>query len=75
MQAAGLAAVKVDVDDDWALGVTATYMFSNRFGIELLAATPFKHDITVDGADIDAGEINRLVRVIAGEIDDFLTPL
>jgi outer membrane protein len=57
---AGLAAVEVDVDDAWALGVTATYMVTDSFGVELLAATPFKHDIKVDGADIDAGETKHL---------------
>ena len=57
---AGLAQVEVDVDDAWALGVTATYMVTDKFGVELLAATPFKHDITVNGANIDAGETEHL---------------
>ncbi|MEE4659119.1 MAG: OmpW family outer membrane protein [Halieaceae bacterium] len=57
---AGLASPTVDVDDAWALGGTVTYMFSNAFGVELLAATPFQHDITVDGANVDAGTTEHL---------------
>jgi outer membrane protein len=57
---AGLAAVEVDVDDAWALGISATYMFTDSIGVELLAATPFDHDISVDGANIDAGETKHL---------------
>lgn len=38
----------VDVDDNTQLGLTFTYMVSSNFGVEVLAATPFKHDITAD---------------------------
>lgn len=48
----------VDVDKDTQLGLTLTYMLSNRIGLELLAATPFKHDIRLEalGADIASTE-------------------
>jgi outer membrane protein len=36
---------KVDLGDDTQLGVTATYMVNQWFGVELLAATPFQHNI------------------------------
>jgi len=48
----------VDVDKDTQLGLTLTYMLSNRVGLELLAATPFEHDIRLDalGADIASSQ-------------------
>ncbi|HET8729938.1 MAG TPA: OmpW family outer membrane protein [Moraxellaceae bacterium] len=42
----------IDVDNNVQLGVTATYMVNPKFGVELLAATPFKHDITANGTKI-----------------------
>lgn len=36
---------KVGVDNNTQLGLTFTYMLSKNWGVELLAATPFKHDI------------------------------
>jgi outer membrane protein len=37
----------VKVDDDTQLGLTFTYMLDNEFGVELLAASPFEHDINL----------------------------
>lgn len=37
-----------DVEDDWQLGLNFTYMATDNIGIELLASTPFEHDISVD---------------------------
>lgn len=45
----GVAGTGVEVDDDTQLGLTGTYMLSPGFGVELLAATPFEHDISVNG--------------------------
>jgi outer membrane protein len=45
----GVAGTGVEVDDNTQLGLTGTYMLSPSFGIELLAATPFEHDISVNG--------------------------
>ena len=42
----------IDVDNNVQLGLTATYMVNPKFGVELLAATPFKHDITANGTKI-----------------------
>lgn len=39
----------VGVDGAAALGLTVSYMLTPHVGIELLAATPFKHDITSKG--------------------------
>ncbi len=35
----------VEVDSGTAVGLTATYMLRDNIGLELLAATPFKHDL------------------------------
>jgi len=50
----------VDVDDDTQLFVTGTYMLSNRWGVELLASTPFEHDINLVDAPIAAGSTRHL---------------
>lgn len=59
---AGLATLPggVDVDDDTQLGITATYMLTDIWAIELLAATPFEHDIVLEDAPIDAGSTKHL---------------
>ena len=38
-----------DVNNDTQLGLSFTYMLSDKFGVELLAATPFKHTLTGKG--------------------------
>lgn len=50
---------QVDVDSDTQLGLTATYMLTNHFGVGLLAATPFKHDINAAGAIAGAGKLGE----------------
>ena len=40
----------LNVDDGYTLGFNFTYMVNPNIGIELLAALPFKHDITLSGA-------------------------
>lgn len=42
----GIGGTGVGVDGAAALGLTVSYIVAPHFGIELLAATPFKHDIT-----------------------------
>lgn len=39
----------VEVSDDTQLGLTLGYMLTDHVGIELLAATPFEHDVTLKG--------------------------
>lgn len=39
----------IEVESDTAIGITATYMITPKVGVELLAATPFKHDIELNG--------------------------
>ena len=50
----------IDVDDDTQLGLNITYMWRPQFGIELLVATPFEHDITLEDAPINAGSTKQL---------------
>ena len=52
----------VEVDSGSALGITIGYMLTSTLGIELLAATPFEHDIeaVVDGEKADVGSAKHL---------------
>jgi len=38
-----------DVDDNTQLGLNLVYMYSDNIGIEVLAATPFEHDLEAEG--------------------------
>ena len=49
---AKIGAAKVQVKDDTQLGLTGTYMITSHVGVELLAATPFKHTVELDGNKI-----------------------
>jgi len=57
---------KADVDDDTQLGIIPVYMLTDKFGLELLAATPFEHDIeargqgAIKGLNLDAGSTKHL---------------
>ena len=44
-----LAGAEADISNGEALTITAEYFFADNWGIELLAATPFSHDISLDG--------------------------
>jgi len=51
----------VDVENNSQLGLTLTYMFNQNFGLGVLAATPFDHDIeVVDVAGLEAGSAKHL---------------
>lgn len=51
---------------DSQLGITFNYMINSRLGVELLAATPFSHEITADldgfspGLKVDAAKVKQL---------------
>ena len=61
----GLVA-EADVDSDTQLGIIPAYMFGDNWGVEVLAATPFKHDIeargkgSIKGTNLDAGSTKHL---------------
>ncbi|MCY0963600.1 OmpW/AlkL family protein [Parathalassolituus penaei] len=42
----------IEIESDTQLGLTLTYMVTPQVGVEVLAATPFKHDITKSGSTI-----------------------
>lgn len=44
-----VAGTKASLNSDTQLGLNFAYMLTNHFGIELLAATPFSHDVGVKG--------------------------
>lgn len=50
---------KVDVDSNTQLGLTATYMLNPRFGVELLAATPFSHKVTAKGGALNGAQVGE----------------
>ncbi len=41
------------VDSNTQLGLNFTYMVTNNFGVELLAATPFSHEVTLPEAGVN----------------------
>ncbi|TQV86241.1 outer membrane beta-barrel protein [Exilibacterium tricleocarpae] len=53
---------KLEVDENSQLGLTATYMLTQNWGLELLAATPFNHTVSGTGelANLDIAEIDHL---------------
>lgn len=42
----------VDVDDDTGFAFTLGYRFLDKWGVELLAAEPFEHDIDLNGNEL-----------------------
>lgn len=44
---------KVTADDSTQLGLTLAYMLTDHVGVELLAATPFRHRLGLKGAGLD----------------------
>lgn len=67
MLAGADSTMTLTVDDNTQLGLNFVYFYDSNWAIELLAATPFKHDVTiqdknavlgVDGANL--GEVSHL---------------
>lgn len=56
----------VEVDHGWALVLSGTYMLTDHWAVDLLASTPFKHEIDVK-AQITAGGDTAAGRVQLGE--------
>lgn len=54
-----VAGQTADVDEGYALTITGEYFFTDNWGIELLAATPFEHDISLSGLG-DIGSVDHL---------------
>jgi len=58
-----------EVDDDTQFGIIPMYMVTENVGIELLAATPFEHDITLNGKgiNINAGSTKHLPPTVTAQ--------
>jgi outer membrane protein len=62
--ALGLGALPTKVDSDVKPTVTAEYFIADNLGIEVLAALPFKHDVSIDGVG-KVGETKQLPPVVS----------
>ncbi|RUO38541.1 hypothetical protein CWE13_02545 [Aliidiomarina shirensis] len=49
----------VAVNNNTQLGLTFDYKFTENFGLQLIAATPFSHDLKVKGSAIDGLNIGK----------------
>jgi outer membrane protein len=58
----GVPTLHAEVDDDTQFGVIPMYMVTDNVGIELLTATPFEHNITLNGKGVNlkAGSTKQL---------------
>ncbi len=71
--------MKVDVDSDIKPTITGEYFIADNLGIEVLAALPFKHDISINGLG-RVGSTKHLPPVVslqyhfnsAGKVSPFL---
>ncbi|PPK52483.1 OmpW/AlkL family protein [Marinobacter persicus] len=55
----GNTGTEAAVDSNTQLGLRATYMFTDSLGLGLLAATPFKHNITGSGGVLDGADLGE----------------
>ena len=64
-----LPILHAEVDDDTQFGIIPMYMVTDHVGIELLAATPFEHDITLQGkgVNVNAGSTKHLPPTITAQ--------
>ncbi len=53
----GVPGSGVDVKNNSQLGLTGTYMFTDNIGFEILASTPFNHDLNASGTIASFGKI------------------
>lgn len=58
-----LTAGAVDVGNDLRPSITVEYFIRDNIGVELLAATPFKHDVSVGGGKV--GTVKHLPPVVS----------
>lgn len=58
LDGAAVGSSEADVDDNTQLGLTFAYMLTDRIAVEVLASTPFKHDISAETGDLGLGEVD-----------------
>ena len=58
----GAGAITASVEDDTQLGLNFVYFIDSNWAVELLAATPFDHDLTVNtgAGSVNLGETKHL---------------
>jgi outer membrane protein len=54
----GVRNARVEVENNTQVSLTAVYMFTDRLGLEVLAATPFSHGIVGKG-DLDGVDVGK----------------
>ena len=64
---APLDGVNVGVNGNAQLGLTASYIFAPHWGVEVLAATPFKHDIYLNEAGLKLGSTKQLPPTVSAQ--------
>ncbi|MCM2679880.1 OmpW family outer membrane protein [Echinimonas agarilytica] len=52
----GKTGMEVSVDGDTQLGLNLAYMITDNWGVELLAATPFTHDVSLEKSELGLGD-------------------
>lgn len=57
----------VNVDEAVSLTFNGTYMFTNNFGLELLAALPFEHDINLNAGGGKVGSTKHLPPTLSAQ--------
>ena len=62
-----IAGTSVEVSNNTQVGLNIVYMWSDNIGIELLAATPFEHDIYAKGLDLDLGSSKHLPPTLSAQ--------
>ncbi len=62
--ALGLGALPTKVSSDTKPTITAEYFIADNVGIEVLAALPFKHDVSIDGVG-KVGQTKQLPPVVS----------
>jgi len=67
LQDIGLPRSEAAVASDIQLGITVTKMLTPHWGIELLASTPFQHEIDARGLGLDAAEIKHLPPTLSAQ--------
>lgn len=56
VDALGTTGMEVSVNSSTQLGLNFQYMLTDEWGIELLAATPFSHDIDLEQSQLNLGD-------------------
>lgn len=51
---------KATLNNDTQLGLNFAYMVTDNIGVELLAATPFKHEVHLKNTDVGSGKLGSL---------------